>query len=160
MFVITLEDVIAVALILIVCVAFVVGLLVRVIKNKAKGGRKALISLLACVLLALCGCDHPDTWEFCVSVPGDTSIDRLMDMRERLKASGYKRFRIHTVGLGREIIIIHATEKDAERCDNQMRTVEGRGNSHWAHWRIEFHDEDPFGHIDFDKDTKLIGGVR
>lgn len=112
MFVITLEDAIAVALILIVCVAWVVGVAVRVIKNKAKGGRKALISLLACVLLATCGCDHPDTWEFCVSVPGDTSIDRLMDMRERLKASGYKRFRIHTVDLGRAIII-YATEKDA-----------------------------------------------
>lgn len=105
-------------------------------------------ALLACILLAACGCDHPDTWEFCVSVPGDTSIDRLMDMRERLKSSGYKRFRIHTVDLGRAIII-HATEKDAERRDNQVRTVEGCGNSHW---RIEFHDVDPFGRIDFDKD--------
>lgn len=38
-FVITLEDVIAVALILIVCVALVVGLLVRVIKEISKGGR-------------------------------------------------------------------------------------------------------------------------
>ena len=38
MFVITLEDAIAVALILIVCVALVVGLLVRVIKEISKGG--------------------------------------------------------------------------------------------------------------------------
>ncbi len=157
MFVITLEDVIAVALILIVCVALVVGVAVRVIKNKAKGGRKALISLLACVLLALCGCaDNPDSWEFIVSVPGNTSIERIMEMREHLRANGYKRFKIHTVDFGRAIII-HATEKGAERRDNQVRTVEGCGNSHW---RIEFHDEDPFGHIDFDKDTKLIGGVR
>ena len=40
MFVITLEDAIAVALILIVCVALVVGLLVRVIKGISKGGVK------------------------------------------------------------------------------------------------------------------------
>lgn len=39
MFVITLEDVIAVALILIVCVALVVGVMVRVIKEISKGGR-------------------------------------------------------------------------------------------------------------------------
>lgn len=38
MFVITLEDVIAVALILIVCVALVVGVAVRVIKAISKGG--------------------------------------------------------------------------------------------------------------------------
>jgi len=107
-------------------------------------------ALLACILLALCGCDHPDTWEFCVSVPGDTSIDRLMDMRERLKSSGYKRFRIHTVDLGRAIII-HATEKDAERCDNQVRIMDGCGNSHW---RIGVYAVDQFGNIDFGKDKK------
>lgn len=39
MFVITLEDVIAVALILIACVALVVGVMVRVIKEISNGGR-------------------------------------------------------------------------------------------------------------------------
>lgn len=38
-FVITLEDVIAIALILIACVALVVAVMMRVIKEIAKGGR-------------------------------------------------------------------------------------------------------------------------
>ena len=102
-------------------------------------------ALLACILLAACGCDHPDTWEFCVSVPGDTSIDRLMDMRERLKASGYKRFRIHTVDFGRAIVI-YATERDTELLNGAPI-----GNSIW---RVDVSGSFPLEITGFDSEKK------
>ena len=98
--------------------------------------------ILACMLFALCGCaDNPDSWEFIVSVPGNTSIERIMEMREHLRANGYKRFKIHAVDFGRAIVI-YATERDAD-----VRKEVCRGDSLW---RVDVGDSIPVGFISFD----------
>ena len=71
----------------------------------------------ALVILALCatlqGCDNPDNWEYCISIPGDTPPERIMEIRNNLKSNSYKRFKIYTVDFGRAIVI-HATESEAD----------------------------------------------
>ena len=73
---------------------------------------RTLAILALCV--ALQGCDNPDCWEFCVSIPGDTPPERIMEIRDNVKSKGYKRFRIYTVDFGLSIII-HATESEAKK---------------------------------------------
>ena len=68
--------------------------------------------LLAFILLASCGCDHPDVWEFQVQIPAETEPSRLMEIRSQLFTNGYKRVRIMNVDYGRAIIV-YATESEA-----------------------------------------------
>lgn len=74
-------------------------------------------TLVFCLLLAFlfAGCaDHPDGWEFVVSIPGDTTPERLMEIRQDLEKHGYKRFKIFTVDWGRAIIVC-ATRTDESK---------------------------------------------
>lgn len=89
--------------------------------------------MTALLLVALCGCDNPETWELCQEVPADTTPERLMEIRQLLTDNGYKRFKIYTVDYGRAIII-HATTKD-ERRNDRARHVAELGRPTFPHWR-------------------------
>ena len=88
---------------------------------------------IAFLLLAMCGCDIPDAWEFVLQVPADTSPERLMEIRNLLEDNGYRRFKICTVDLGRAVII-YATMKERE-CDERARHIAELGKPKtWSHW--------------------------
>ena len=92
--------------------------------------------MTALLLVALCGCDNPDTWELKLKVPADTTPERLMEIRHLLEDNGYKRFKIYsvdTIDSGRAVFI-HATAKD-ERRNDRARHVEELGRPKFPNWR-------------------------
>lgn len=67
--------------------------------------------LVLFAVLAICGCDHPDRWEFCSRVPDNTTPRELLDIKYLLMSNGYKRVYIRPVAFERHILI-RATQKE------------------------------------------------
>ena len=67
-------------------------------------------------LSALCGCleDHPDTWEYYISIPGDTTPEQILKIHNDLEKHGFRRIRVRSVDLGRAIIV-QATKTEAKK---------------------------------------------
>lgn len=62
-------------------------------------------AIVLCVLLALCGCDHPESWEFRVYAPPGATPERLLEISRVLESNGYRRVRISVADAGRAALI-------------------------------------------------------